>query len=408
MSDRNRGALVLAALSVAVAGCEKKATAPQLPPHQQLLVNTIQLQGGSKKLKAASSFSARYQAELMGMVINGTVKHRAGSMRLEHVDKLSGNPVVQVAADGKCWQKVGRAVLPCHQALAEHATRFSRLLEASWLWPLEGSDRKLEAKKVELGGKSYDGLVVSDAAGGTIGSLAIDANSSLVAGVRLETTLLGTKGELVGVFSEPEEHCGVKVPTKRVYTFDSKPYLSEKLSGIFCEAIDDRVFARPEQVKNGLTEIRHTYDTPLACTRLKGELSGVSAAMDRVVSYMAGKGLAPLGAAALVHRKGPPRVKRPAAYLTDVCFPVSKKAWVMPKADWKGEFFLDQIAGDEVLAAFGVGPLKKTSVELPRLLYAEAKKQGRKPSGAMTQRVYMRPADFPAEQLITEMHLPLD
>ena len=70
----------------------------------------------------------------------------------------------------------------------------------------------------------------------------------------------------------------------------------------------------------------------------------------------------------LIHRKGSPRVNRPAALVTDVCLTVGKKSWLLPPKTWKGTFTLHEILGDEVLAGFGVGELQKVSLELPELL----------------------------------------
>lgn len=391
------------AVGIAVVSC--KRTGAPAGGEEDPLQAAIEIQGGPKKLKAGSTFTAGYQATLMGAAIKGNLTHRTGATRLEYVGP-SGDPVVQVAAPDKCWQKLGKAVVPCHQTIREHLTRLARLLEASWLWPLkERGGHKVKVEQVDHGGKAYDGLTILGAGGDLLGTLLVDRTTSLVSGLKLRTTLMGKTGELVGIFTDFEKHCGIKIPLKREYTFADKPFLTEKLGGVICKDVDINLFARPDQIKHGTVQIKHAYNMPLACTKLRGPYSGVRAAMDKVTEYILSKELPPAGAAVLIHRKGPPKVKRPEQYVTDVCFPVGKKAWVMPKGVWKGEFFLSEIFGDEVLVAFGVGDLDKTSSELPKLLLDEVKKRGRKPSGSMFQKVYMRPGDFPPDQCVTEMLL---
>jgi hypothetical protein len=390
------------AVGLAVVAC-KKTAAPA--GGEDPLQAAIEIQGGLKKLKAGSSFTAAYEATLSGAKINGNLMHRTGAVRMEYVGPF-GDPVVQVAAPDKCWQKLGKAIVPCHESIRKHSTRLAKLLEASWLWPLkERGGHKVKVEKVDHAGKAYDGLTVLEAGGDLLGTVLLDSTTSLVAGIKMRTTLMGKTGELVGIFTDFEKHCGIKMPMKREFTFADKPFSNEKLIGVICKDVDIGHLARPEQVKHGTVEIKHAYNTPMACTKLNGPYSGVRAAMDKVTEYILSKDLPPMGAAVLIHHKGPPKVKRPERYVTDVCFPVSKKAWVMPKSDWKGEFFLGDIYRDEVLVAFGVGDLDKTSRELPPLLLEAAKKRGRKPSGKMYQRVYMRPGDFPPDQCVTEMLL---
>jgi len=137
---------------VVVASCKQAAPPPLL---DDPLVAAIEAQGGVKLLKTAASYSSRYQASLLGNAINGKAQYKSGAVRLEYVAP-SGDPVSQVAGDGRCWQKVGKVVLPCHKSLLDHTNRLARLLEASLLWPLkERSDRKVKAEKVTAGDKTY-------------------------------------------------------------------------------------------------------------------------------------------------------------------------------------------------------------------------------------------------------------
>jgi hypothetical protein len=399
--------IVLAAALALAASC-KKDEPPPASAEDSLLETAIETQGGIVKLKTGSSFSARYESPSIGSKVKATIQQKAGSVCLHYTTPAGDYAVTQVAADGQCWQQIDLAVIPCTKPLADHTTRLARLLEASWLWPLkERKDRKVKAAKVEIPGKSGDGLVVLGEGGEEIGALAVDKISGLVTGLKMQTTVGGQTGELVGVLSQFEKACGVEMPMKREYTFEGKPFASEKLSGVICEVADDKVFLPPEQVKNGTVEIKNTANLDLACTKLKGSFSGIPPVLRKLVDHLVKKEIPVEGPPMLVLRRGPPQVRQPSQFLTDVCIPVSKKAWTYPEAEWKGEFSLFERLGDEYLRAFGIGEYEKTAVELAVLLAKDAKAKGRVPTGAPLQILYM-PPDSPPDKQVSEMLQPLE
>lgn len=407
MMRRSRSWWVVALAGVAVLSCKKDQTAPAETPADSVLKTALYVQGGAAKVKRGSAFSARYEGTLLGAKITGTMKHKPGAVRLEYLDAISKNPVVQVAATDSCWQQIGRVVVPCHAELAAHSQRLAKLLAASWLYPLQEGSYKHTVGPAELDGKPCHGLTIAEQ-GKPLGVLLVDKSSSVVLGLKMQTALGGKSGELVGKFTDVEEHCGLQVPTTRQYTLGDATLASEKIAGVICEAPEDEVFAKPPQVPHGTVEIRHTFDAPLACTKLRGPLAGVGGAMQKLVDYLAQQSLAPEGAARLFHKQGPPQLKNPDKYETHVCFPVSRQAWVKPKSVWQGEFFLDQIVGDEILAGFAVGDIEQTTPELAAKLVLEAKKKGRSQAGALVQIVYMPAALYPAAERVSELHLPLN
>ena len=395
---------VLIIISLLGAACAKETAPP--PTEADYLKMAIEMVG-MPALKAGDSFSATYKATVMGATIKGTAQHRTGAMRLEYVSPTP-DKVIQVASAEQCWQQIGRAVISCLKPMERHTHRLGKLLRYSWLWPLaENKAAKTTTGKVTIGGKTLQGLRISEG-GETLGTLLFDPATDLVVGLQMETTLMGETGTFVGTFSRPQKSCGVQLFTKREYTFKGQPFSSETLDGMVCEEIPEKVFERPPQVKHGLVEIKNIASSMLACTELKGPYSGVNGAMNKVIDFLRERKLTPEGPMIWVHRKGPPRIKRDARYVTDICFPVGKKAWMMPESTWKGEVTLVQRSADEYLRAFGVGDYDKTSVDLSRALLDEAKKMKRKQAGPMVQIIYMRPDDFPPDQCVSEMFLPLE
>lgn len=403
MTRRHRSWLALALTLGLVGACKKEATLAAYDP----VVSGIENHGGVEKLKKASSFSAAYQLEMLGAKLRGKLKHKAGAMRMEYVIPY-GDRVIQTTAQGQCWQQRGQVIIPCDKATADHASRLAGLLEASWFFPLkERKDRTVKLEQVEQGGKQLDGLTILGG-GDALGTLLYDRAAARVVGLKMQTTLMGKAGELVGDFSKFEKTCGQEIATKHVYSFDGKPYLTLAIEGILCEPLADSVFAQPPQVKQDLVKLKHKGTSNLACTKLKGPLTGVGAALGRVRDYLAKHDVPIEGAPVLVHHRGPPEVKNPAGYVTDVCLSVSKKVWVMDKGLWKGEFTLYDDEGDEVLAAFGIGDPAKNTPELAKLLTEGAKIRKRpRNKEPLVQILHLLRDDIPADQQVSEMHAVL-
>lgn len=412
MTTTTAGRIVWAALLALCAGAAacKKTETVQAPQGDDLLLVALELQGGAKRLKRVSSFSAAYRGNLLGQQIKGPMKQRLGDMRWEYVG-AQADPVVQVAGDGTCWQKIDRAVVPCRDEMAAHATRRAQLLEAAWLWPLQQrKDRKATTVKgITVAGKRYDGLKVQGAGGAEIGTLLVDTTSRLVVGLKMQTRLMGQSGEFIGLFSGFTTEKGVKIPTKREYTFDGKPFLREELQGILPEKLEAELFERPPQVKHGAMRIKNTPNYNILCTRLRGSLEGVPGALDKLTRFVGEQELRVVAPPMLVHRTGPPRVTRPAGFVTDVCLPLSDKSWTKKTKAWgKQKISLTALGGTEVLAGWGIGPLDKVTVELAGKLRKEARARGRKQDRDMYQFLYMPPGEVPADRRVSELHFPIN
>jgi len=397
-----------------MAGCPKEAPAPA-PTAMELVNITLQMQGGAAVVKKASVHSANFVATYLGTRLKATLQYRTGDMRLTYFNPQGDYQVTQVWANGHCWQRMDKVVIPCLGPMARQVSALARMRAAAWLWPLkEEAGIKLKTSKVKQATGVLDAITITGADGVVLGTLLLDTGDSLVVGFKMSATIGGKKGELVATFSNFTKECnGVKIPNRRVYTFDGEPYLDAKVSGFVCESMDAKLFARPKQVAHLTVDLKHTANYNLACTRLKGPLSGLSAALSKVAAYLIKQHLPPVGPAQLVHRKGPPQVKKSKRWVTDVCLPVSNKAWVKPKGTFVqgakkgGEFFLFERVGDEFLRVFGVGDYQKTLPELAHKLMAEAKGMKRKQQGPLVQVIYEPPGLYPVAQQVSEVQMPI-
>lgn len=402
-------------LALPAAGC-KTETPPPAPPSAMDQVDiAMQMQGGADQLKRTSAYTASVRGTLFGSKLKATLTYKAGDLRLKTFNPEGDYQMHQVLADGHCWQQMDKVVIPCPAPLATHVAEVARMREAALLFPLKQREGLLlKASKVKEAATTLDAISIRGADGEAQGTLLLDPESSLVVGFKMQTLFQGKKGELVATFSEHKKDCGVKLPARRVYTFDGKPYMDIQVTGIICEDVDDKLFNAPKQPDHLSVDLKHTANYNLACTRLKGPLSGVPEALGKLTKHLMDHDLPPTGPAQLVYRKGPPRYKFPKLWITDVCLPVSDKAWVKPPkgtfvhgVDKGGEFFLFERIGDEFLRVFGVGGYDQTLPAMADKLMEEARSMKRKKRGDMVQILFMPPGAYPDDQQVSEIHMPI-
>lgn len=396
---------LLLTLVLGLGGCKKPAS--ESNEKADLLTTALIAQGGAEVLKSASTHSARYQGTLVGPKIKANMEYRAGSMRLKHFNPAGDYAMEQVLGKEHCWQKMDRVVLPCLKERRQRAAQLSRLLEASWLWPIKAGAYTATSTEATVLGKKYPALAVKDKGGAALGTLLLDPQQYLVTGLTMQTTVEGKAGELVGLFSKFEENCGVKMPLQREYTFENTPYRREVLSGVVCQSVDPKVFKRPAQIKHKTVDLKHTASYNYACVKHQGPIAGVEKAVEKLLGHLQPLKLVPEGPVALVYRKGPPKVKKPEKYQVDVCLPVGDKAWHKPKESFKGEFSLFERVGDEFLRGFTLGDYDAKTPEVVEALLKEAKSMKRKQTGPLVQVLYMRSGDVPTAEQVSEIHLPI-
>jgi effector-binding domain-containing protein len=117
------------------------------------------------------------------------------------------------------------------------------------------------------------------------------------------------------------------------------------------------------------------------------------------------KDLPPAGPMVMVYLKAPPAVKDPKKFVSELCVPMAVPPPAKPKKD--GEFTLKGTKPMKVLAMFGVGDYKTKTPELMQKLTEEAKKKKAKAAGPMMQVGYTDPKEYPPEQCVSEMQLPI-
>ncbi len=427
---------ILLALSFAAIGCEKQAEEPPTAPEpmtppdkaeepakeeapaapavkldpevQKILDAAIEAKGGLEKLKAVEALVVNdYRGELMGVKRKGkaTVSFKDLHMRMD-CTKPTGE--VSVYGTRFCWMKHGQVVVPLDKSIAE-IQKYSQPLfrGAMLLWPLkeEPGWQTAITDDEKLGDKTCKALKVSPPGIEKEATYLFDPENHHLVAMRLEVTLGENTGEIIDEFLEFKDVCGVKFHTKETQTFMGQRMNTEEMGDIECQAVDPKIFEKPEQVADGTIVEKKTGASTVACTKMKGPYTGTGKAIEGLVGFLGKQKLNPTGAPIMIYHKAPPKVKKPKKYLTEICFPVAAKAPKRPKK--KGKFVIKGMKPRKVLAAYGVGPYEKKAPELMKLLKAEAKKRKLKTAGPMCQISFMDPKDTAAEELVSEMQIPV-
>ena len=286
-----------------------------------------------------------------------------------------------------------------HQAIAA-------LMEAMLLWPVKEKGMAAEVAKVKIGDKECDELKLQWPDLDAVGSLVFDPQSHLLiqAGVKVQIQE-GQAQEIKIVLSEHKEFCGVKMATRRASSFNGQPMQLMTVKEANCDPVEEKFLAQPEQVADKTVSQRPTTQATIACTTMQGPYEGLETALQGLMQELADNKVPPIGRPLMIYKKGPPRVKKPKKWVTQVCFPVNLKAPKKPKK--KGKLTIRALKPGQALAAYGVGEYAKKAPELAALLVKEAKKRKLKPKGPMIHLTYMNPQTTPADELVSELLLPV-
>jgi hypothetical protein len=138
---------------------------------------------------------------------------------------------------------------------------------------------------------------------------------------------------------------------------------------------------------------------------MRGPYTGFETAIKGLMEGLVENKVPPIGRPIMIYKKGPPKVKKPKKWVTQVCFPVNLQAPKKPQK--KGKLVIRALKPGPALAAYGVGDYVKKAPELAALLAKEAKKRKLKPQGPMIHLTYMSPQTTPIDELVSELLLPV-
>lgn len=411
---------LVVAVGLVCAGCEKKAevappeeakvepeeAAPAKPdPAAQLLDQAIAANGGAEKLKAIEAVTMQVEGEspLGSFTATSILAH--GHHRMD-TKLANGNEFTFTRGPEHCWAKKGPVILEMGTGEKETHQATAALLEAMFLWPLKETDAALKASKVKIDDRECDQLEINWPSGVT-GTLVFDPQNQLMiqAGVKVQGPVEGRSQEIKITLSEHKEFCGVRMASRQAYSLNGKPMQLLMVKEVSCAPVEAKLFAQPEQVADKTIRERPTSAVTIACATMEGPYTGVEKALQGLMEALVENKAPPIGRLIMIYRKGPPKVKKPKKWVTEVCFPVNLEPPKKPQK--KGKLTIRSLEAGQALAAYGLGEYAKKAPELAALLAKEAKKRKLKPSGPMIHLTYMNPQTTPAEELVSELLLPV-
>lgn len=398
--------MLSAALCLSACKQEPREQPPSQPtkkaktPAQLLLDTAIEATGGLEKLKAASSFTGKSHITMMGVPREATIWYKAGRWRMDYTAVL-GFPYTRMEGRDDCWEKRGWPVIPCAPEMRKFVSKFQSLFRASFLWPLkEEPGWTLALGTAKQGDKERDALNLKH--GEHEGTLLLDKTSHLVVGMKMEARFMGMEGLVEAMFSEHEEHCGVQMPMHAKNFFKGQLFVEEKVAEITCGPVDDKLFERPPQIKDGTVVLKKLPASKAVCLTHKGPYQGIGPKVRQLFGFLMKNRATAFARGIMIYKKAPPAVKDPKQLETEVCIRLLR-----PLPDKPKDYVMRDLAAVEVLAAYGIGPMGVKTKQLAGQLMSESQKRKRKPAGPLRRIMHMTPMGFPPAKLVNELQLPV-
>jgi effector-binding domain-containing protein len=378
---------------------EAKAEAPaepavKLDPEVAKIVDAALAAMGATEKTKIEGWTGKTKGTYMGMPYTAANIGKHGVMRMD-IEMPGGEKMPMVHGVDHCWSMSGPVVIPCceeSKAQARTAAAMDMAVKIGPLkrqpgWVIEAGENTLKVKNEEYGAE---------------GTLTFDPKTNLIAGMTYKGKMHKQEGEFKVKYSDHKDVCGLKFPGKWEVSFAGKPWLTEEIVEITCGPVDDKVFAQPEQVANGTFVEKTTQPTAAACLKHKGPYEKINDSVQKLMKLMGKQKMAPAGPVMMTYLKGPPKVKKPKRFVTEICMPVMvKKPPKRPKK--KGKLTLKGFKPMNVLAVYGSGDYQKTGPELMKALIGEAKNRKLKTKGPVHGVYYMDPEKTPPEQQVAEI-----
>lgn len=409
------------AVLVAVAGCETREASQPSQPDQpiateppvdmaaaaegaRILDAAVQAQGGLERLKALDQWTVRSTGVYLGMPYSAVSTLRIDELRMD-IEMKTGDRISMVTGERNCWMRTGPVVVSC-PAQERAANRDMRAWEQTLrLWPLKEGGWKIAGASVEVDGRQMPSLTFSRSGLGGQAELVFDPETLLASRFAYPASLFGRKGQMVTRLAHYHPACGVKLPRDVEASFDGQKVVEEKFAAHFCGPVDANLFPEPIQVADGALQHKQVGGSTLACHLLKGPWTGIGASLQQLMGFLGRKQLVPMGAPLMIYRKGPHEANDPAGYETEVCMPIG--APPPAEAQREGDFVIQELKPAKVLSVYGLGDYATKSGELASKLMSELASRKLTATGVMRQVTHHDPRSTPAEQIVSEMQIPV-
>jgi hypothetical protein len=306
--------------------------------------------------------------------------------------------------EGCAWV-YGKVVVVCPDRRSARAKRYHVAYEASWLWPLRGSDWRFESSTESVDGQVFDTLVTRKKGYDFSAKLYVDPKTSLISRIAVPVDDDGSGRHRIGVRSKFADVCGTKLALHEIGYLGKEKLFTVELSNVECGAVTAADVAVPKQVSDGTVEERAVEQVTLLCHTTASAYAEIGDRFELLNAHAKQRALRRRREIAWVNFDAPPKAGTPPPKVAEACIEVAAPAPAEP--DNRGAFTLRAEPAHRVLTAYGVGPYDEKVVELAGILDAERATRSLPPELKARQLGYMVPRDAPVHTRVSELQIVL-
>jgi effector-binding domain-containing protein len=401
-------------IAVGATSCVKKKKEEEAPPEKgapppaptekavkpQVVVDkAIKAHGGLEALKAkCAAYSAHSKGTFYGMPFTGVTSWKAPDKSVMNIGK---GAMIMAVVGKECWNKQGDVVVDCMPEEAKNAPEMLTMGRVGSLYPLKDAGTKLEpAGTTKVGGKDALGVKVTLKGASMPVTMYFDKGSGLLVKMAYKGHWMMKPARIDVVMSGHKDFGGIKMATQNVMKVNGRMVIKETITNVEPK-VDEAAFKRPPQGKAGVAKVHPVHPHMTAFTTHKGPYDKMGAAVGGLMGWIMKSGLGIMGPPVIVYVKGPPKVKKPAEFVTEIHFPIAPPARPVPKA---ANFGVKKHEAMEIAKMLYIGPHDKTG-PLYKKLAKWIPKNGYVIAGPAGEVCYTRPDKTPKEKQVHELFI---
>ncbi len=283
-------------IATVLSACSPPSSEPAESDARGVLVGAITAHGGVDALREASTWKAQIRRHQRGSSYVMTNYYRPGMVRLEQ-DLGEGRRSADVIGDPHCWGMAGVVSIACSPETRENDRPRVIMEMAMQLWPLLQEPWQLRSvSRRDEAGRSYDVVEAYYEPRQSTVVLSFDGDIHLLSSIAVSGIKGGVEGQHLHVYSDFVERCGVQMPSHNVKSFEGEVWVEEDVLELQCIPVDESMFERPAQVRDGFILETKTDDAQLVCSD-EAESTGFSRSNADLESTILAAGLVVIGQA---------------------------------------------------------------------------------------------------------------
>lgn len=370
----------------------EKAVKPEV-----VVDKAVKAHGGLQALKAkCSAYTVHSKGTFYGMPYTAVTSWKAPDKSVMNIGKGS---MIMAVVGKECWNKHGDVVVDCMPEEAKNAPEMITMARLASLYPLKEQGVKLEsAGTAKVGGKDASGVKITLKGAPMPATMYFDKGSGLLVKMAYKGYWMMKPARIEVVMSGHKDFGGIKMSTQSVMAVNGRMVMKETITKVEPK-VDEAAFKRPPQGKVGEAKVRPVHPHMTAFTTHKGPYDKMGMSVKALIGWIMKSGLDIMGAPVIVYVKGPPKVKKPTDFVTEIHMPIAPPARPVPKA---ANFGVKKHEAMELARMLYIGPHDKAG-PLYKKLAKWIPKNGYAIAGPAGEVCYTRPDKTPKEKQVHEL-----